>query len=481
MKFRSLRFLALLALTATTAQGAEPTEVVLSTGPCAYGFDSGWLSSARLFKVGSRALAIASSERAFDPSWPGAERYCHRVRIGVGAQELGLEPVAVDLGVGLALLELKTPGEALLAQLEALPPQPDPKPKMGAVVFLGTLAGEILSTRSDRHMLPALARTWEWKTDLPPPSPVGRWVRQEQATWLAMASHQYLEMRPGRKTRLDAWAPTAAPKGSGHLVLIPGEVILSWVRSALAGQLGIRFSKDPDQEWLQEPRWMAAGLAFEADCPPAKEGQEPPMTGDYPIGGGDGVGIGGSTTQDRQCLLKVRKAEQGAREAAFPLPAREDWLNAVRSQLKTQDEVTVWYWAHAGVPSAFGSLSEFFTDFGDSKNQPIWFAGPPVSELQVLGAEVSRLAIETWRGTFIKIHTAEDVIRRWFFFGKVAASQDPLAVPASELVEWLPQNNVRGWEAFWAFHPGGKNPTADQFEAAVRRLHEALKKQEGLL
>ena len=169
---------------------------------------------------------------------------------------------------------------------------------------LKRISGNILLQQSRRHSIPNLATCLEWKSNqgILPAQVLGAplW---NVGSWVGLVSHQYMEQPKGRPLQVFPWN-LQSNESHDHLVVIPKDAILRWIDAQLAQILEPVIW--PAEKQLQGvATWIAGDYQFSADCPSATG---TPASGHYPIGGHDGIGIGGGDLQQASCKIQSTKS-----------------------------------------------------------------------------------------------------------------------------------------------------------------------------
>lgn len=222
----------------------------------------------------------------------------------------------LDAGVGFALLETPSLGATLdLSQLTSpLPSAPDLETRgFSATGAAETKQGRIVASKSTRHHLAGLAYAFELLSDRMPNSFVGAPVYGK--TLEGIVSGQWLEVVAGSYARIREWS-TASQETPNHFFVIPASLI----RQSLQAGFQKRATFQPYSVKLKDRAVIFAGkYKWESLCP-AGAGK-PPLDGVGPIGGGDGVGVGGSMKGAETCTAKVSVQNEVVLETPAYLPA----------------------------------------------------------------------------------------------------------------------------------------------------------------
>lgn len=223
---------------------------------------------------------------------------------------VNLRLIRHDFAFGLALLE--DPSNILRGStLNVRGEYPEPANLLGQTV-------DLLSESSSRHFIPRQNRVIEVRGGLFGSSAVGAPLLGSANEVIGITSHQYLKIHPGSLTRPTSWSMGGAEK-SDHLLVIPAQAIANWLDSASEAAL-----------WSLSARSVKSGhLVFTEDCPPMNASDP---AGDYPIGGGEPVGIGGDSSNYRACKIKVALDERG--DSKFASVGLQSWHDELVGKLK---------------------------------------------------------------------------------------------------------------------------------------------------
>lgn len=158
-----------------------------------------------------------------------------------------------------------------------------------------TIPARLLQLTGKRHTLPWVGTSIEAKAIGKDPSFQGSVFFS--GAFGGIVSRQYLKLVPGSSTRVFEWKRTNLDSQSIFYIVIKWEEVSAWVQSILSPT-------------ITEVSFSAQGLSsgalqFFLHCPPEPE---KPGTGPNPIGGPDGVGIGGEGSWVPPCEVEISKA-----------------------------------------------------------------------------------------------------------------------------------------------------------------------------
>ncbi len=430
--------------------------VQLESGPCAEPAKR-IRSSGVVVQYGGRKLVVTSS---------GAVDGCTDVVAGTARTRLMLQ--RIDHAAGLAAFD----GTALAIDAAALTKEPLAETaivhgfsKSGVEAVAKTF--RVLSESSVRHFLPAIARTFELQGQIVDAGFVGAPAVAVDGRVSGIVSHQYLRIHPGSLTRPTRWRPLEK-ESADHVVTIPSAEIAAWLDSS--ARLG-------EIEIARDARFGAAlvlksgHLAFEEDCP-SLDATKP--NSDYPIGGGDPVGIGGDASNYRACRIKVTLSEGGS--AKFFSPAFQAWHDETAALLKSSDADFVelsfslqrdekgrlsrrYFYS---VESFFQGLVQRSADKVVSvvrrKSTKTPGLDPRLESLRMSALDAASRA----RGVYANFETTDTkisgLVRRIYFLGTLAQSEQWAALNESDFNEYMDMNGPyrKAWQTIMSLALGGK-------------------------
>lgn len=293
-------------------------------------------SSGLMFTDQSRVFVVTSEAFAFE----NEAKPCIAVERAGG--KWSATRVAVDWGRGLALVEAVGASAAGLPTKSALAGEaiPDAAKLLVAGYPLKSDAlrtdenGVWLTGDSLRHGIALLDRVGEVQGAFVDSGMVGGGIWRKEGGFVGMLAHQYLKIVPGGKSRVLDWDGKAG-HWERHLVAIRAGELFAWLEKALGGDpIGAlspltRNPKDPSKVG-------AGGVDFALDCPEGSGGGD----GGGPVGGADGVGVGGDGSGTAFCKVKL---SESVSTVAWPLEEQRPWITSMKEALKQGSVETVFF------------------------------------------------------------------------------------------------------------------------------------------
>lgn len=236
---------------------------------------------------------------------------CHEVVDPITRRAHEATLVGLDWGIGFALLE--APAIPAIVDLESvtglLPSAADLETHgFSKVGDLEKKQGRVIASKSTRHHLAALPYSYEVISDRVTSSFVGAPVYGTSLD--GIVSSQWIEVVAGSRARIHEWR-TKSDAAVNHLIVIP----VGLIRESLKRGLPKRATYQTASDKLENRSRLHVGKhLWEILCP--QGAGEPPPDGIGPIGGADGVGVGGSMKGAETCKMRVTK--QDAVELAYP-------------------------------------------------------------------------------------------------------------------------------------------------------------------
>lgn len=348
---------------------------------------------------------------------------CHEITTENGQSVSGKLRV-LDWAAGFALLEVPAlPGELDLAEIPDTVPSSEVK-TMGYSAkeekFLER-GGGIAATKSTRHHFPGNPTVYELGTEKLSRSFVGAPVSGGHL--YGIVSSQWIEILAGTKARIHEWENTSV-KEVPHVLVIS----IPQIKKRLENynwEKRTTFQPAPSKLAKRDALYTGS-FHWNLDCPPGAG--EPPKDGIGPIGGTDGVGMGGTFKGTETCTAEVRLQK----DTALLQP---DFLTAVQItdlEKNLKDRVL-------RVPYLFGrdpgqnfarypflTLPQFLTELRTSKLTPIYIVkegpkpegNPDFVELRKANLVFQKLLVDTYS----KILKMEDerMSYRMFYAGTLA-------------------------------------------------------------
>jgi hypothetical protein len=245
------------------------------------------ISQAFVFTRAGESYALASDQGSYNNS-AGETGICAAVSVGGAEQRARL--IAHDPGAGLALYRLEKqiavgdfPETSAVENREEL-----------TVTGPTSFVTRVLQAKSTRHFFSGLEFAIEVKGGMNGPDFInlGSPVFRASGKLVGFMSRYYLMYRPGLSTYVRRWVPSTKAKNFGYVVL-PADFAAKWVNHVLrSGRPSNYWQVDLSRQMRGEYALKGPGLGI-AEGPAPKEED---LEGEGPIGGMDGVGIGGIDT-----------------------------------------------------------------------------------------------------------------------------------------------------------------------------------------
>ncbi len=296
----ALRLASLLLLAASFASAA--THVSIRSEDCAT--HAGLTSSGVPVSFRGKTYVLTSSWGILEES----TGVCHR--IDDAGSEVSATLAALDWSLGFALLE--APGLKASFDIDDFK---DAAPSAGDVEIHGpqVKTGRIVASKSTRHHLAGIAYTYEMLADRMPSTFAGAPVHGK--TLDGILSAQWIEIVAGSYSRIREYK-SQGTETPNHFFVIP----MNLIRQSLQAGLPKRATFQSAAEKLNERAVLLAGKhKWQAFCP--VNAGLPPKDGVGPIGGGDGVGVGGSMKGAETCTSRVSLQSEMALETPALYPA----------------------------------------------------------------------------------------------------------------------------------------------------------------
>lgn len=434
----SLIFLSSLGCGITVNGGNEtitgiPTSealVKVESYPCSRDDKEGKTLSASgmLLTHEERVYVITSEAFVYHANDP----FCHSIVAPGEAKSLRL--LAADWGKGIAIFEAHdlAPKDGMLT-LESLSGGPLDGERVSVQGFPLRKTqlrvdeeGSVLLASSERHGIALLDRTAEVQGAFVDSGMAGGAVFHALGGVAGMISHQYLKMTLGSRTRPFDWDGKVG-HWERHWVFVPGPVVKQYFEDAiLKGANAPAFFRSPSDQQVGVVRVSSERTAFKIDCPTGDGGD----VGDGPIGGADGVGVGGDGTSPH---CKVVMGRAGGDEGVWPFEPRKKWKDGVAGEVAEGRNPEALFLVHRQTADGrlaretFRSLGEFFRLLKDRNLTPVTLVpkkpavhGSKAARVREKGAEVSKVAkvindfipvpeggLEFFRGTYFLLRVIE--------------------------------------------------------------------------
>jgi hypothetical protein len=312
---------ACVALSAQADSKSQSAPFVLISGTCDHSSEQ--QSTAYVFSDQGRVYVLGSSELVFNSD---SAPFCQTLVDESGSKH-SLKLIAYDWSYGLALFTASD-----LAASVATPIAPASAGLLEKVSWHNG-NGVVVADKSVRHQFPEIAQSLEVHGDPVSMQAVGSAVLNSSGNLVGVVSSELVEKVPGESSRVVRWTDRPGVQGQNFIV-IPGATIADWVSKVTRPDWTPLF-KVSSQDQIAKVRKVAIGsFSFTEGCPP--DGT-PDMDPDFPIGGGDPGGIGGSSLDTPACNFAVAETDSNG---VIP-SVRSAWFNELLSYLKSNNDVTV--------------------------------------------------------------------------------------------------------------------------------------------
>lgn len=377
-------------------------------------------STGYVFNWNKQVYVLASADFVFNDSQnQGQSKFCHELIDKKG----GTHPLQItryDWGSGLVLLQ----GDDSLKPFAG--PMSFVSPKLLMTASWEGGSGQVVSAHSKRHHFPVLNETLELKATDTDSHKVGSAIINPNGQIVGFITAQLIEEVPGQSARVARWLDRAGVK-SQQLVIISSVETIRWLGQVLQANWASPFKIDPQDQLQKKYRVTVGNIAFTEDCPPPED--QPGSDPNYPIGGGDPVGIGGDSASAPACNFLVSKAVNPSLVDALPT-VRKPWLTRLDAYLQKNVETSVMLGHyrdqnHELQSQALVSLG----NFGQAILQPetgflLRLKGentPHEQELANLRLNARHVIAEVTRPIFVGIIT---VRQRGYLYGYLSLSDD---------------------------------------------------------
>ncbi len=276
---------------------AAPSTVKIRSGLC--GASASLTTSGVPIVFDGKTYVLTSSWGILEE----ATGVCHEITDGKGATYQGAL-AALDWALGYALLE--APGLTVtedFVSASALPTAGDLEIQGYSTAGTAeTKHGRIVASKSSRHHFPSLDYSFEVLADRLPSAFIGAPVYGKSLEGILSA--QWLEIVAGTYSKIREWK-TGSTETPNHFFVIP----LALIRANLQNGLPKRTTFQPASTKLGDRSILFTGAyKFGLKCPVGAG--LPPADGVGPIGGGDGVGVGGSMKGAETCTASLSKQKE---------------------------------------------------------------------------------------------------------------------------------------------------------------------------
>lgn len=392
------------------------------------------------------------------------EPRCERVWSEQG--ELQVRPIVTDHLAGLALYQV-------LPSIESLSV---PNAELNSAVLwtlkfneLVSTSGQIVIANSRRHHIPAWDRVLEWQGDLISSEAIGAgiWMGGQ---WLGITSHEFLQPVSGAKTKVGRWNLQLSIKQS-HLILISAADISLWMQKQISKPIE-QVIWPPEDQKAGVDRWISGDLEFSAQCP---SDLNPNPGGEYPIGGGDGFGIGGDSIQNKACKLKTALSSKW--HSPWLAKSLQVWEAGAQQELLQNKEIIFWYGLSREQDELakdyfFSVESMFKVALNQNKN---WVElrsdfVPPTGLVTLVktAKQLQAESLDCYNQLFIREPNVQELVRKLFFFALLTQSKSWQMLQPNDVATTFDRNGfyAQGWKML-AWEGSCNNPrllaTADNF------------------
>lgn len=406
-----------------------------------------------------------------------------RQSVAVGSKTFGAEIVATDWSRGIALWRVAAGSDLQVSGDLFAPAQPGfPKSKVQVTGVpkddlnpmtqpMGLSPPLVISASSDRHAYFGLNTVLEVIQVKVDSGYAGGLVRASDGQWLGLVSSQYLQLMGAKPTQLFEWDAGHVNQVANHVVVIPAQDVVNFVTAALSGTFQPVALQSGRDRVSGKSRVTVGALEFQEICPPAAA--PAPMDGTFPIGGSEGIGIGGSYTMGRKCRLAVSLA--GTPVSGFVTGPLAELQAALQPKLSAQKlaHSEIWYRMKRDAMTqvlegaSFGGVPEFLRDLVKDRGRGVWLAtaegatesglDPAAADLRVRARAVETAALATLADG---VMTGEnrDHIGQIHFLAKVLTSESWSTVVRSDVERLLDDKSVfkLSWGTLLPFSPHAK-------------------------
>lgn len=359
---------------------------------------SALLGSGWIFRRGTDTY-VATSEHVVIHA-PGAdELVCHSVLSSRGW--IPAQLVLADWGNGLALFKVHAEKQNLqLVQLEQVTAFQESARDLSTMSVYGfplnakasyeDHKGRLLTLTSNRHLIPLIDKTYELIGVHGEFGMSGGPVTADGNPRLivGLLSHQYIEQQPGHAAHVGEFSSSVTLE-TNHLIVIPGEYVLSWLSSYFAkpSAFTASFVRTVDPTTLVSHSIQAAGLVFKAveASPSLFPGQTTMNVGAI---GGEGSGVGGESVSRPGVVITV-EGGAGLLPTDWYLPARMDWIKKLKESLDLQNQIRIPFVlernpdTHRLRKLMISSISDFFLKLKNPQITPVVaLSGPILGEFE---------------------------------------------------------------------------------------------------
>jgi len=444
--------------------------------------------SGLLFQTGGKSYLVTSQ-------WNITERSgktCHSVSFGHhGAEKADL--LRADWGSGLALLSVSGLPTKGLIRLEDFS---DSIPDESTAVEITqdgnpAQAALVIRNQSHRHHIPFQSTVLEVQGAAVSGEAVGSVVRahSDPSQFIGIVSNQFLSPMAGGATETGEWKRNQSLTHD-DLLVIPAVEVKKWITQVLAHPSDpAHFYQSDDAKLGIEDSVTSGELKVTTDCqassdssPTSPSSPDDDGMGGAPVGGSDGVGVGGSNGHPGRCLAQLWL--QSPAISVFPTSLAASFYSDAVNGLKQGNQFQVPYfigrndkgiWETLG----FSSSSEFFQNLNLAKYSPL------VEKTMARTPETGTASFLELREKSLEMMTLADDLRfKWgtpflenaYLTGRILRSENWKEVNGADL-GWLlaPHPGIEeGWISLQMVDKDNAEKLRDLFET-IKKLRESFK------
>lgn len=335
--FRQSLFIIVLVFSCFFSAGSQANteNFVVRTALKSCGGDSTLRESTGiLFREGGRTFAMTSYFLSLGEVGP------HCIQVTFKGKKYPAQIAASDWSRDLILLELPALSEELPLLAELTQATSSEKVFLTALPrgkdYPSVSEFALLTAKSTRFSIPTYTNAIELQGTELDSGAVGGFVSDGAGHWVGMVSREYLKLTPGSATHPTEWTGISGEEAN-HLIVLPAQSLSSWALGKIHG-----FSKENPLavESVTEKGkslFSSGPLRFGLVCP-SPDDPESPLG---PIGGSEGVGIGGESNSIPFC--KANLTLESLTQTPWPFPARLPWVNSLLPSLNGSGKFRVRY------------------------------------------------------------------------------------------------------------------------------------------
>jgi hypothetical protein len=380
----------------------------------------GRTSSALLFREGDRTFALTSSEAVVLSREP--LKHPHTLALGEENPSPAELKIA-DWANGIALLEWtgRKPEASWPTRAQVV----SEKRATSKLQLLSARASSdhatIIARTSTRHTLAEAKPVMEVEGAVIDATYVGGALADQTGNVFGMISGEHLLLTPGYPTMPHKW--TSAEQRS-HILVLGATHVKAWLAGSPSPLRRFVEDQAPDTERVLDP-----DRAYEAVCPPIGS---KPGSGEFPVGGSNGLGSGGGIPGVHAC--RIRETIHGVtREIAFSFRRDPD------SGELDHD--------------AFYSLGEMFplTRRAGWSIATVQTASANETKLRTLGRDAAIAASKQYGDLGVRNAKLSQVVRMGFLLGKLAESDQATVLSKGDFDRLLDPNGP--YASAWGWIP----------------------------